>query len=87
MSLITILEDKMAKVVLDVDDKNVDTLLTILQNLKEGLICDIHIDKKRAYKRAKSIEAKPLQSSPEPVAPTSGKYIDPKTFKERLRRR
>lgn len=77
----------MAKITLEVENKNVDIVITILQNLKEGLIEDIMIDKKRSYNRPKRSEpAQPLQSSPQPVSISTGKYIDPQTFKERLKR-
>ena len=77
----------MAKITLEVENKNVDTLLTILQNLKEGLIEDITVDKKSIYNKPKRSEpAKPLQSAPQPVSVSRGKYIDPQTFKERLKR-
>lgn len=37
----------MSKVVLDIDSKNVDTVLMILKNLKSGLIKNISIDNKK----------------------------------------
>ena len=77
----------MAKITLEVASKNVDIVMTILQNLKEGLIEDIMIDKKRSYNKPKRIEpVKPLQEAPQPVSVSTGKYIDPQTFKERLKR-
>lgn len=78
----------MAKIILQVNDKELDTLMNILRNLKEGLVEDITVDKKRYYKKLKSGEPlKPLQSSPQPVNVSTGKYIDPQTFKERLKRK
>ncbi len=78
----------MAKITLEVANRNVDTVITILQNLKEGLIEEIVVDKKRSYNKPKRIEpVKPLQDAPQPVSISTGKYIDPQTFKERLRRK
>ena len=77
----------MAKITLQVNDKKLDTVLTVLHNLKEGLIDDISVDKKRSYNRPKqTTEARPIQSTPQPVSISTGKYIDPQTFKERLKR-
>lgn len=77
----------MAKITLDVENRNVDTVMTILQNLKEGLIEEITLEKKRSYNKPKRIEpVKPLQDAPKPVSISTGKYIDPQTFKERLKR-
>ena len=77
----------MAKVTLEVNDKKLDTLLTILENLKEDIIEEISVDKKRSYNKQKRIEpVKPLQEAPQPVSVSTGKYIDPQTFKERLKR-
>ena len=77
----------MAKITLEVNDKKLDTVLNILQNLKEGLIEEISVDKKRSYNRSKqTTEARPIQSTPQPVSISTGKYIDPQTFKERLRK-
>ena len=77
----------MAKITLEVQNKNIDIVMTILQNLKEGLIEEIEVDKKRSYNKPKRIEpVKPLQDAPQPVSIATGKYIDPQTFKERLKR-
>ena len=77
----------MAKITLDVENKNVDIVMTILQNLKEGLVNEITLERKRSYNKPKRIEpAEPLQPSPQPVSISTGKYVDPKTFKERLKR-
>jgi len=70
----------MAKIVLEVEQKELDTVLLILNNLKAGLINNIEIDKKRSYNTPKPIKKEPLQ----PVS-LSGKYVDPQTFKERLK--
>jgi hypothetical protein len=71
----------MAKVILDVNDKELDNLLVILNSLKQGIINKIDIDKKRNYNKAKPISNEPLK----PIN-LQGKYVDPQTFKERLRK-
>jgi hypothetical protein len=35
----------MSKITLDVENKNVETILSLLNNLKEGLILNIEVDK------------------------------------------
>ncbi len=78
----------MAKVVLEINDKELERFLGVVEALKEGMVQSIEVDKKRSYNKPKPIErAEPLQKTPTPVTPTTGKYIDPKTFKERLRKR
>ena len=71
----------MAKVSFEVDDKQLDTVLTILNNLKEGLVEDLQVEKKRRYNKPKPVVSEPLK----PVEIKS-KYIDPQTFKERLKK-
>ena len=71
----------MAKVSFEVDEKHLDTVLNILHNLKEGLVKELQVDKKCNYNKPKPISTEPLK----PVEIKS-KYVDPQTFKERLRR-
>ncbi len=73
----------MTKIVLHVEEKNVATLMTILENLKEGLVTEMEILKGRKYNKPKKSE--PKLTSVKPVEVT-GKYIDPQTFKQRLQR-
>jgi hypothetical protein len=71
----------MAKVILDINDKDLETFLTILNNLKTGMISSIDIEKQRKYNKPKPIQSKPL----EPTV-LQKKYIDTQTYKERLKR-
>ena len=71
----------MAKVSFEVNERDLDTVLTILNNLKEGLIKDLQVEKKRHYNKPKPVVSEPLK----PVEVKS-KYIDGQTFKERLKR-
>ena len=69
------------KIVLHVEEKNVATLMTILENLKEGLIVQMEVDKRSSYIMQKQSDTP--KNPPKPVELT-GKYIDPQTFKQRL---
>ncbi len=71
----------MAVVTLHVNDKELQRVLTVLESLKEGLIEKMEIDKRVRYNRPKPISHEP----PKPVE-VSTKYVDPQTFKERLRK-
>jgi hypothetical protein len=71
----------MAKITLEINDKYINTFMTIVSNLKDGIVDSIEIDKKKNYNKPKMISKEPL----EPIN-IKGKYIDPKTFKERLKR-
>lgn len=61
----------MSKITLDVNGSDVTTVLTILNNLKAGLINEIKVDG----------VSKPISSS------STSKYISPREFKERLKKR
>lgn len=78
----------MKEIRLKVNDNDLDTILTILNNLKDGLVSEIDVvNSKRgtaSYKPKSNrvvLEENPSSTS------LNGKYIDPKAFKERLRRR
>ncbi len=74
----------MPKIVLDVSKQNQDIVLNILNNLKEGLINSIEIDKKRVLPK-KTNTTEPVSKTPEIVSYTPSRYIDPQTFKQRLK--
>ena len=76
----------MAKVTLEVNEKDLETFLMIIENLKEGMVKRIDIEKKRTYNKPKPLSNTPQKNTPKPVSITTGKYIDPQTFKERLKR-
>ncbi len=71
----------MAKISLHVNDTKLDILLTILENLKDGLIENIEVDRRRTYNKLKSIDQKNIKS-----IEIKSKYVDPQTFKERLKK-
>jgi len=70
----------MAKVVLEINDKELENFLTIVNSLKKEMVVCVDVDKKRSYNAPKPIQKEPLK----PVSINS-KYVDPQTFKERLK--
>ena len=73
----------MAKINLEVDDKNLSTIMTILKNLKIGLIKDIKIDSKGKSKQ--KIQRKVLEDEFLPKTVSTSKYLSPEEFKKRLK--
>lgn len=63
----------MSKITLDVNSTNTSTVLTILNNLKSGLINDIKVDGVS-------------KNGPKPVSQSS-KYASPSEYKKRLTKR
>lgn len=73
----------MSKITLDVNKDDVNTVLTILKNLKEGLIKDIKIqDSTTELKTTYKPKTKEIIKENEP---TSGKYLNADAFKQKLR--
>ena len=62
----------MAKITLEIEDKNIDTVMTILNSLKTGLIKNISSDSNK--------EQKPLPSS-------SSKYLSKDAYKLKLNKK
>ena len=80
----------MSKIVLDIDDKNIDTVLTILNNLKSGLIKNIstptnsinsRMQEKKLLKQQLTQEDEFMSSSP-----SSGKYLSRSAYKNKLKK-
>jgi len=46
----------MAQIILEVEEKKLPTLMTILQNLKEGLVQDIEVCKQKSANKKCSIQ-------------------------------
>jgi hypothetical protein len=76
----------LSKIVLDVDSKNLDTVLIILNNLKQGLVKNISIDNKKIplNLEAKKAQKKVLEDEFMPSKPSGGKYLSKNDYKERL---
>ncbi|RXJ88794.1 hypothetical protein CRV01_09215 [Arcobacter sp. CECT 8983] len=70
----------MAKITLDIDEKNLKTVMHILDNLKDGLINNISTN--RQYKTAKPISSSIDRSAK--TSSSSNKYLSPSEFKKRL---
>ena len=78
----------MSKITLDIDDKNIDTILTILNNLKPGLIKNLstsassinsRIQAKKVLK-GQNIEEDEFMSK----TPSMGKYLSKSAYKNKL---
>ena len=67
----------MAKITLDVEEKNLSVVLNILENLKSGLIKDINIGKLE-----KTTKLKPVSSSLENKS--NKRYLSKEKYKDRL---
>jgi|GEM_PF-416411 len=76
----------MSKIVLEVDDKNLPTVLNILENLKEGLIQDLSV----SNISTKQNDIKPLKSSLDKIEAkssnqvNSNKYLSKAKYKQKL---
>ena len=76
----------MSKIVLDVDDKNIDTVLLILKNLKQGLVKNISSDKGNVATsiQAKKALKKQVVEDEFIEAPSRGKYLSRAAYKNKL---
>lgn len=77
----------MQEIKLLVSDENLDTLLVILNNLKEGLIIDIESQKslKRSPSQYKPKVATIIREEESGTNDSSGKYATAATYKARLK--
>jgi len=74
----------MQKITLKVEDKNVETLIMILENLKDGLIAEITSSAKTSTQYQPKLN-RVIKESESGTADTSGKYISPSIYKQRLK--
>lgn len=75
----------MSKIVLDVDSKNMDTVLTILNSLKSGLIKNISTDKTAHAKPiSSSMKKKVIEEDEFMSQPTTSKYLSRAGYKQKL---
>jgi len=80
----------LSKIILDIDDKNIDTVLTILNNLKTGLIKNISAPtnnintriQEKKIARQKNILEDEFISSP----PSTGKYLSRSDYKNKIKK-
>ena len=80
----------MSKIVLDVDDKNIDTVLTILNNLKSGLIKNISAPTNNINSRMQAKKLLKQQNIQEDEfmssSPNTGKYLSRSDYKNKLKK-
>ncbi len=78
----------MNEIKLSVDNKNLDIVLAILENLKDGLIANIQTNGKT---KLKTTQYKPktntiIREEQSGTNDTNGKYLNPLAYKQRLRK-
>ncbi|MGB1227380.1 MAG: hypothetical protein ACPG9K_05755 [Poseidonibacter sp.] len=80
----------MSKITLDIDDKNMDTVLTILNNLKPGLIKNLSTtsDNISSRMQAKKIQRQENIEEDEFMSktPSMGKYLSKAAYKNKLQK-
>jgi len=76
----------MAKIVLEVDEKNLGSIVTILSSLKDGLIADMEVSSSSKVKstRYQPKVKKVIYENEQGELEKSGKYLKPSEFKKRL---
>jgi len=77
----------MKKINIEVADNNLETVLLILQNLKDGLILNIETIKNiKATTSYKPKENKVIYENEQMTSKLSGKYVNPTTYRNRLKK-
>ena len=80
----------MSKIVLDIDEKNIDTVLIILNNLKPGLIKNISSSTNNINSRMQTKKLLKQQNIQEDEfmssSPSTGKYLSKSEYKNKLRK-
>ena len=81
----------MNEIKLSVDDKNLETVLTILENLKVGLI-DIVETNGQVSKMRRATQYQPktntiIREEESGTSDKSGKYVNASAYKDRLKRK
>ena len=78
----------LSKITLDVDDRNIDTVLTILNNLKPGLIKNLSTNANNINTRLQAKKELKQQHIEEDEfmskTPSMGKYLSKSAFKNKL---
>lgn len=77
----------MNEIKLLVDEKNLETVLSILNNLKSGLISEIHTNAKVSKVRTPAYQPKTkaiMKDDDFGTSDSSGKYINAAAYKQRL---
>lgn len=78
----------MSKITLDVDDKNLDRVLLILESLKDELVENIEVKKgSRSHNTAYKPKTKQVIYENEQMSEKlNGKYLNAASFKKRLKK-
>ena len=81
------LGNQMTEIKLSVEDKNLEVVMNLIENLKEGLISDIQTD---AKKNTKHTQYQPktntiIREENSGTNDTSGKYANANTYRQRLK--
>lgn len=80
----------MSKIVLDIDEKNIDTVLIILNNLKPGLIKNISSSTNNINSRMQAKKLLKQQNIQEDEfmssSPSTGKYLSRSDYKNKLKK-
>ncbi|MFT7860342.1 MAG: hypothetical protein ABXS93_05325 [Sulfurimonas sp.] len=79
---------EMKQIKLSVSEQNIETVMTILNNLKTGLIEEIEVDKTVIKTRHTQYQPKRKAVDEKDSGPNdkSGKYISPAAYKARLKK-
>ena len=75
---------------LSVDDKNLEIVVTILENLKSGLLENIEINARASKTGATQYQPKTnriIKEQDSGVNDSSGKYVNPTTYRQRLNKK
>jgi len=77
----------MAKIVLEVDEQNLGSVITILSSLKDGLIADMEVSSSSKVKptRYQPKVKKVIYENEQGELEKSGKYLNPAEFKKRFK--
>ena len=80
----------MSKITLDIDDKNIETVLTILNNLKPGLIKNLSTTSNNINSRIQAKKVLKQQNIEEDEfmskRPSMGKYLSKTEYKNKLQK-
>jgi hypothetical protein len=78
----------MHEIKINVDEKNLETLLTILNNLKPGLLSSLEVNGNTHKQRTPQYKPKynkVIKEEDSGTRDTSGKYVSAAAFKQRLK--
>ena len=80
----------MNEIKLSVNDKNLETVMTILKNLKPELLTNIEVNGKSSSVRPTQYQPKTnkiVKEEESGIHDTSSKYINPASYKQRLKKK